>query len=89
MWKILYWEFSVMNLSTFLVYSSDRIITDSFFNMLMIKGRSVAVCCIYARTASWTKAGHRPLVQRQVVQVQTKPVSIELHDYEAGRDRST
>ena len=75
MWKILYWEFSVMNLSTFLVYSSDRIKTVSFSSMLMVNGRSVTV-----RTASWT---HHPLVQRQFVQVQTKPVGMELRDYEA------
>ena len=52
--------------------------------MLMVDGTSVAVGCIYARSALWTKASHHPLVQWQFVQVQTEPVSMELRDYEAS-----
>ena len=56
-WKILYWEFSVMKLRPFLEYLSDRIRTVSFSHMLMVNGSKVAVRCIYARTASWRQSG--------------------------------
>ena len=86
MWKILYWELSVMNLSTFLVYSSDRIKTVSFSIMLM-EGVLPFVASMLALPREPTT--HHPLVQRQFVQVQTKPVSMELRAGATGRPRGS